>query len=104
MIDLHERDNLLIRHQRWYIPLLLLDNLHDYDCLTQSHTVDIPQSVKDSLKKFRFARRDAGSAALVFKVNKQELIVQEVEQYDDISIEDLVEGVSATASPVAPNL
>ncbi|KDQ61042.1 hypothetical protein JAAARDRAFT_32038 [Jaapia argillacea MUCL 33604] len=56
-----------------------------------SHTVDIPQSLKDSLRKFRFARRNAGHAALVVKVNKQKLIMEEVEQFDDISPEDLAE-------------
>jgi hypothetical protein len=65
----------------------------------QSQTVDIPKSIKDSLRKFRFARRNAGSAALVFKINKTELIVEEVEQFDDISIEDLAEGPYALPVP-----
>lgn len=60
----------------------------------QSHTVDIPQELKASLRKFRFARRNAGSAALVIKINKQKLIMEEVEQFDSISIEDLAEGAS----------
>ncbi len=59
----------------------------------QSHTVDIPQELKTSLRKFRFARRNAGHAAIVIKINKQKLVMEEVEQYDDISIEDLAEGV-----------
>ncbi|KZT26391.1 glia maturation factor beta [Neolentinus lepideus HHB14362 ss-1] len=56
-----------------------------------SHTVDIPQSLKDSLRKFRFARRNAGSAAIVVRVNKQKLIMEEVETFDDISPEDLAD-------------
>jgi len=56
-----------------------------------SHTVDVPQSIKDTLRKFRFARRNAGSAALIVKINKQKLVMEEVEQFDDISIEDLAE-------------
>ncbi|KAJ7172295.1 hypothetical protein C8R46DRAFT_992370 [Mycena filopes] len=56
-----------------------------------SHTVDIPQEIKDSLRKFRFARRSEGSAALVIKINKAKLIMEEVEQFDSISIEDLAE-------------
>jgi len=32
----------------------------------------------------------------VFKVNKQRLIIEEVEQFDEISIEDLIDGVSVT--------
>jgi len=62
-----------------------------------SHTVDIPQSIKESLRKFRFSLRNAGSAAAVFKVNKLELIMEEVEQFDDISIEDLVEELPENA-------
>ncbi|KAI0072771.1 maturation factor [Panus rudis PR-1116 ss-1] len=56
-----------------------------------SHTVDIPQELKQSLRKFRFARRNAGSAAMIVKINKQKLTMEEVEQFDDISIEDLAE-------------
>ncbi|KAI0054030.1 maturation factor [Auriscalpium vulgare] len=56
-----------------------------------SHTVDIPQELKDSLRKFRFARRKSGNAALVVKINKQKLIMEEVEQFEDISPEDLAE-------------
>ncbi|KAJ4487746.1 hypothetical protein J3R30DRAFT_3431640 [Lentinula aciculospora] len=56
-----------------------------------SHTVDIPQSIKVSLRKFRFARRNEGSAAIVIKINKQKLIMEEVEQFDNISIEELAE-------------
>jgi hypothetical protein len=56
-----------------------------------SHTVDIPDSIKTSLRKFRFARRNAGSAALVIKINKQKLIMEEVEQFDSITLEDLAE-------------
>ena len=58
----------------------------------QSRTVDIPAELKASLRKFRFARRNAGHAAMVVKINKQKLIMEEVEQFDDISIEDLAEG------------
>ena len=61
--------------------------------MMQSRTVDIPQELKTSLRKFRFARRNAGHAAIVIKINKQKLVMEEVEQFDDISIEDLAEGV-----------
>ncbi|EGN93289.1 hypothetical protein SERLA73DRAFT_145837 [Serpula lacrymans var. lacrymans S7.3] len=56
-----------------------------------SHTVDIPQTIKDSLRKFRFARRNAGSAALVIKINKTKLIMEEADLFDNISIDDLAE-------------
>ena len=54
--------------------------------------VDIPQDLKASLRKFRFARRNAGHAAMIVKINKQKLIMEEVEQFDNISLEDLAEG------------
>ncbi|KAF8682399.1 maturation factor [Rhizoctonia solani] len=57
----------------------------------RSQIVEIPQELKDSLRKFRFARRNAGSAALVVKINKQTLKMEEVEQFDNISMEDLAE-------------
>ncbi|KAH9180518.1 glia maturation factor beta [Lactarius sanguifluus] len=55
-----------------------------------SHTVDIPQELKDSIRKFRFTRHKS-NAALVVKINKQKLIMEEVERLDDISIEDLAQ-------------
>ena len=55
--------------------------------------VEIPQSIKDSLRKFRFARRSEGHGAIVIKINKAKLIMEEVEQFDNISIEELAEGV-----------
>ena len=33
---------------------------------------------------------------MVIKINKQKLIMEEVEQFDDISIDDLAEGEQAT--------
>lgn len=62
-----------------------------------SSTVDIPQELKASLRKFRFARRNAGHAAIVVKINKQKLTMEEVEQFDDITIEDLAEELPENA-------
>ncbi|KAG8966235.1 hypothetical protein FRC03_012246 [Tulasnella sp. 419] len=55
-----------------------------------SQTIDIPQELKSSLRKFRFARHK-GNAAFIAKVNKQKLIIEEVEVLKEITIEDLVE-------------
>ncbi|KAJ6623482.1 hypothetical protein B0H10DRAFT_2162475 [Mycena sp. CBHHK59/15] len=66
-----------------------------------SHTVDIPQAIKDSLRKFRFARRNEGSAALVIKINKAKLIMEEVEQFDSISIEELAEASGKQVIPLS---
>lgn len=41
---------------------------------------------------------------MVVKVNKPKLIMEEVEQFDDISIEDLVDGVAIQASSYSPML
>ena len=67
---------------------------------SQSRTVDIPQELKNSLRKFRFARRNSGHAAIVIKINKKGLIMEEVEQFDDISIEDLAEGGPLSPPPL----
>ncbi|KAI0699675.1 hypothetical protein BC835DRAFT_1412458 [Cytidiella melzeri] len=57
----------------------------------------MPQELKASLRKFRFARRNAGHAAIIVKINKQKLIMEEVEQFDNITIEDLAEGLPENA-------
>lgn len=78
----------------WFVPLIPFSLISANIIYTiQSHTVDIPQTIKDALKKFRFARRSAGSAALVIKINKAKLIMEEDEQFDSISIEELAEGI-----------
>ncbi|KAK0210838.1 hypothetical protein DFS33DRAFT_1250727, partial [Desarmillaria ectypa] len=64
-----------------------------------SQTVDIPQSIKDTLRKFRFARRNEGHAVLVIKINKATLAMEEVEQFDNISIEELAEAELPENSP-----
>lgn len=65
-----------------------------FNYINQSRTVDIPDELKKSMRKFRFARRDAGSAALIVKIDRNKHIMEEVEQFDDISLEDLAEGMS----------
>jgi len=66
-------------------------------------TVDIPQSIKDDLRKFRFSKRSMqGNAALVIKINKSRLIMEKVEQFDEISIDELVEGSTACHSTGYP--
>jgi hypothetical protein len=52
----------------------------------------LPRRLEDALRKFRFARRSSGSAAMIIKINKQKLIMEEVEQFDSITLEDLAEG------------
>jgi hypothetical protein len=57
---------------------------------TATALVEIPQSIKDSLRKFRFARRK-GTAAIVIKINRSKLIMEEDELYEDTTIEELAE-------------
>ncbi|KAG2157240.1 hypothetical protein DEU56DRAFT_750395 [Suillus clintonianus] len=58
---------------------------------TAARTVDINEDVTKALRKFRFQRRSQGHAAIVIKINKSALKMAVDEEYDDISIEDLVE-------------
>ncbi|TFL04274.1 hypothetical protein BDV98DRAFT_563852 [Pterulicium gracile] len=62
-----------------------------------SQTVDIPQEVKDALRKFRFARRSSGNAAIVIKINKQKLIMEKVDEFDNITPEELAEELPENA-------
>ena len=55
--------------------------------------MDIPQELKESIRKFRFTRHKE-NAALVVKINKQKLIMEEVERFDGISPEELAEGMA----------
>lgn len=54
--------------------------------------MDINEDVTKALRKFRFQRRSQGHAAIVIKINKAALKMVVDEEYDDISIADLVEG------------
>lgn len=54
--------------------------------------MDIAEDVTKALRKFRFQRRSQGNAAIVIKINKAALNMVVDEEYDNISIEDLVEG------------
>ncbi|KAG8892450.1 hypothetical protein FRC01_014163, partial [Tulasnella sp. 417] len=59
-----------------------------------SQTIDIPDALKQALRKFRLARRE-GVAAYIAKVNKQKLVIEEVETLENISkdLEELIEGL-----------
>lgn len=59
----------------------------------QSKTVDIPDELKQALRKFRFGRRNS-SAAIIVKIDKKALKMVEDETFDDISMEDLAEGMN----------
>ncbi|KIO20546.1 hypothetical protein M407DRAFT_81471, partial [Tulasnella calospora MUT 4182] len=58
----------------------------------QSQTIDIPDELKQGLRKFRLARRE-GIAAFIAKVNKRELVIEEDTRLENISrdLEELIE-------------
>ncbi|KIY43477.1 actin depolymerizing protein [Fistulina hepatica ATCC 64428] len=58
----------------------------------QSSTVSIPDAVHTALKDFRKSTaRKTGICVQVFKVNMKTYELDEVERFDDISIDELVE-------------
>ncbi|KAL5532671.1 hypothetical protein ACEPAF_4445 [Sanghuangporus sanghuang] len=61
-----------------------------------SKTVDIPEELKQALRKFRFGRCNS-SAAMVVKIDKKQLKMVEDETYDDISIDDLAQELPENA-------
>ncbi|KAK4686993.1 hypothetical protein P7C73_g3125, partial [Tremellales sp. Uapishka_1] len=58
--------------------------------MTSQHTVDIPLTVKEELKKFRFNNRN-GNAALSVKIVRASLSMAVDEELKDISIEEIAE-------------
>ena len=54
--------------------------------------MDIPDELKQALRKFRFGRRNS-SSVMVVKIDKKSLKMVEDETYDNISMEELAEGV-----------
>ncbi|KAH9945898.1 glia maturation factor beta [Epithele typhae] len=71
----------------WPTSYLIAWLLRSPTVLVQTQVMEL----KAALRKFRFARRNSGHAAMVIKINKKDLIMEEVEQFDDISINDLAE-------------
>ncbi|KAG8861983.1 hypothetical protein FRB96_002426 [Tulasnella sp. 330] len=63
-----------------------------------SRTIDIPPALKASLRKFRFAKQQ-GNSALIAKVNKKELIIEEVEQLTNVDLAELADGEVARVKP-----
>ncbi|KAG9010332.1 hypothetical protein FRB90_007817 [Tulasnella sp. 427] len=55
-----------------------------------SQTIDIPDELKQGLRKFRLARRQ-GIAAFIAKVNKQKLVIEEDTRLENITVEELAE-------------
>ncbi|PPQ66206.1 hypothetical protein CVT26_011065 [Gymnopilus dilepis] len=88
--DMPEGRN-LNKRSRSHKTIILSLSLSSTTMSTATALVDIPQEVKDALRKFRFKRRSEGSAAIVIKINKAKLVMEEVEQFDNISIEELAE-------------
>ncbi|CAO3690324.1 unnamed protein product [Umbelopsis ramanniana] len=59
--------------------------------MSSGNTCDIDEELVQKLKEFQFKKYSQGNAAFVLKVDKKSLKIVEDEEYDDISLEDLVE-------------
>lgn len=56
-----------------------------------STTIDIPESVKAEIKKFRYRKSSAGDTALVLKIDKNSLTLDIEDTLDGVTPEDLAE-------------
>ncbi|GBB94558.1 hypothetical protein RclHR1_02380017 [Rhizophagus clarus] len=54
-------------------------------------TCEVDSQVLEKLRKFRFSKSSKGNAAFVLKIDREKLLVVEDEQYDNISLEELIE-------------
>eukprot|EP00118_Oscarella_pearsei_P024932 m.307145 g.307145 ORF g.307145 m.307145 type:complete len:140 (+) comp41949_c0_seq1:31-450(+) len=55
-----------------------------------SKVCDIDPELKARLKKFRF-RKEKTNAAIIMKIDATNLVIKQEEEYDDISLDDVVE-------------
>ncbi|KAF9425393.1 hypothetical protein BGZ76_003288 [Entomortierella beljakovae] len=57
-----------------------------------SNICDIDPALVEKIKAFRFSKSSSGNtAAIICKIDKNKLLVQEEEEFDSISMEDLAE-------------
>lgn len=59
--------------------------------MSASTTVDIPESVKAELKKFRYRKASAGDTALVLKIDKKTLTLGIEDTLDGVTPDELAE-------------
>ncbi|KAG0352141.1 glia maturation factor gamma-like protein [Gamsiella multidivaricata] len=56
-----------------------------------STTCDIDPNLVEKIEAFRFAKRSQGNAALICKIDKNKLLIEEDEEQDSLTIEDLAD-------------
>ncbi|KAG0256140.1 hypothetical protein BGZ95_005572 [Linnemannia exigua] len=56
-----------------------------------SNTCDIDPALVKKIEDFRFAKRSQGNAALICKIDKNKLLIEEEEDEENLSIEELAE-------------
>lgn len=54
-----------------------------------SGTVDIPPPLKTVIREFRFSKRRDATSALVVKINRVQLVMEQDKKFDNTTIEDL---------------
>ncbi|OZJ03319.1 hypothetical protein BZG36_02269 [Bifiguratus adelaidae] len=59
--------------------------------MSGTQTCEIDPAALEKLRQFRFKKASKGNAAVVFKIDRQKLLIEEDEEHDDITLEDLVE-------------
>ncbi|KAM6500294.1 hypothetical protein JOM56_003308 [Amanita muscaria] len=60
-----------------------------------SGTVDIPQPLKTAIHNFRLSKHRDITRALVVKINRVQLVMEQEDLYDDITIEELANELPA---------
>ncbi|KAG0202133.1 hypothetical protein BGX28_005275 [Mortierella sp. GBA30] len=56
-----------------------------------SSTCDIDPHLVEKLEAFRFAKRSQGNAALICKIDKNKLLIQEDEELESVTMDDVAE-------------
>ncbi|KAF8967394.1 hypothetical protein BGZ46_000186 [Entomortierella lignicola] len=54
-------------------------------------TCDIDPKLIEKIEAFRFAKRSQGNAALICKIDRQKLLIEEEEDEDSLTMEELAE-------------
>ncbi|GES85718.1 histone H4-like [Rhizophagus clarus] len=65
--------------------------LYGFGDKNMTSTCEVDSQVLEKLRKFRFSKSSKGNAAFVLKIDREKLLVVEDEQYDNISLEELIE-------------
>ncbi|KAI8600027.1 hypothetical protein EDD21DRAFT_378248 [Dissophora ornata] len=56
-----------------------------------SSTCEVDPSLVEKIEAFRFAKRSQGNAALICKIDKNKLLIEEDEDEDSLTLEELAD-------------